>query len=172
MGTIRWLWDKLFTYQIADAAVKMLSEGQEIAQLFMGRAAKPFTEDLYHILVSILEDLLKGEVVSPWSVWLGLVKTWLPVVPKLYLGQDDQCGKALARSFENSLQDVVETLSIVDEMMIFKIWIQNCFNTKKVWPDLSKAFTSWCRKLHEADNTDMVTALPRLEEKISPEEPN
>jgi hypothetical protein len=107
MGTIRWLRDKLFAYQIADAAVKMLSEDQEIAQLFMGRTAKPFTEDLYHILVSILEALLKGEVVSPRSVQLGLVKTWLPVVPKLCLGQDDQCGKALARSFENSLQDVV-----------------------------------------------------------------
>ncbi len=103
---------------------------------------------------------------------LGLVKTWLPVVPKLCLGQDDQCGKALAQRFENSLQDVVETLPIVDQMMIFKIWIQNCFNTTKVWPDLSEAFTSWCRKLHEADNIDMVTALPRLEEKFSPEEPN
>ncbi len=141
MGTNRWLWDKLFTYQI--------SEDQEIAQLYMGRAAKPCTEDLYHILVSILEALLKGEVVSPWSVQLGLVKIWLPVVPKLCLGQDYQSGKALARSFENSLQDVVETLPIVDQMMIFKIWIQNCFNTKKVWPDLSKAFTSWCRKLHD-----------------------
>jgi hypothetical protein len=65
----------------------------------------------------------------------------------------------LARSFENSLQDVVETLPIVDQMMIFKIWIQNCFNTTKVWPDLSEAFTSWCRKLHEADNIDMVTSL-------------
>lgn len=168
MGTIRWLWDKLFTYQIADAAVKMFSEDQEIAQLFMTRTAKPFTKDLYHILVPILEALLKGEVVSPRSVRLGLVKTWLPVVPKFCLGQDDQ----LARSFEKSLQDMVETLPIVDQMMIFKIWIKNCFNTKKVWPDLSEAFTSWCRKLYEADNIDVVTALPRLEEKFSPEEPN
>jgi hypothetical protein len=172
METIRWLWDKLVTYQITDAAVKMLSEDQEIAQLFMGRAANPFPKDLYHILVSILEALLKGELVLPRSVRLGLVKTWLPVVPKLCLGQDDQCGKALARRFENSLQDVVETLPIVDQMMIFMIWIQNCFKTENVRPDLSEAFTSWCRKLHEADNIDMVKALPRVEEKFSPEEPN
>jgi hypothetical protein len=71
-------------------------------------------------LCPFFEALLKGEVVLPRSVRLRLVKTWLPVVPKLCLGQDDRCGKALARSFENSVRDVVETLPIVEQMMIFQ----------------------------------------------------
>jgi hypothetical protein len=66
-----------------------------------------------------------AEVVSPRGVRLGLVTTWLPVVTKLGNDRGDNFGKdsELQKSLEDGLGVVVETFPIVDQEMIFKIWI-------------------------------------------------
>jgi hypothetical protein len=176
-SALRWLLDELFALQIAGAAVKMFSEEQELAQVMVSRIYQnPFTETLFQILVRMLQALQKGEVVSQRQVRLGLVTTWLPVVAKLGNDGGDNFGKdsELQKSLEDGLGVVVETLPIVDQEMIFKIWIGACLKCRVVWPDLSKAFDAWCGKLRQAQqeaDMDMVRALLRSEESFSVEEP-
>jgi hypothetical protein len=109
-------------------------------------------------------------------VRLGLVTTWLPVIAKLGNDGGYNFGKdsELQKSLEDGLGAVVETLPIVDQEMIFKIWIGACLKCRVVWPDLSKAFDAWCGKLRQAQqeaDMDMVRALLRSEESFSVEEP-
>ncbi len=68
----------------------------------------------------------------------------------------------------------METLPVVDQELIFKIWIGACLKCQKVWLDLSEAFDAWCGKLRQAQeeaDMDIVTALPRSEDSSSPEDP-
>ncbi|KAH9562513.1 hypothetical protein CY35_05G075300 [Sphagnum magellanicum] len=173
-SALRWLFDELFALQIADVAVQMLSEEQELAQLMVSRIYQnPFTETLFHILVSILQALQRGEVLSPRPVRLALITTWLPVVAKL--GNDgglDNFGKdtvtaQLHTSLEDGLGAVVETLPMADQEMIFKIWIAVCLKCRKAWPDLSEAFDSWCSKLRLAQRESEVHMIQEASAKSS-----
>ncbi len=173
-SALRWLFDELFALQIADVAVRMLSEEQELAQLMVSRIYQnPFTETLFHILVSILQALQRGEVLSPRPVRLALITTWLPVVAKL--GNDgglDNFGKdtvtaQLHTSLEDGLGAVVETLPMADQEMIFKIWIAVCLKCRKAWPDLSEAFDSWCSKLRLAQRESEVHMIQEASAKSS-----
>lgn len=156
-SALRWLLDELFALQIADVAVKMFSEEQELAQLMVSRIYNnPLTETLFHILVRMLQALQKGEVVSPRPVRLAMVTTWLPVVAKLSNHADDSFDKdnELKRSLEGGLGALVVTLPMLDQEMIFKIWIGACLKCRKAWPDLSDAFHSWCSKLRQQQETN------------------
>lgn len=152
-SALQWLLDELYALQIADVAVKIFSEEHELAQLMASRMFQnPFTETLFHILVRMLQALQKGEVVSPRVVRLALVSTWLPIVAKLGNDNDENFGKEneLQRNLEHGLGAVVETLPMLDQERIFKIWISACLKCRKAWPDLSEAFDSWCSKLRVA----------------------
>lgn len=146
-----WLLDELFVLQIADMAVKMFAEEQDLAQLMVTRIYQnPFTETLFSILVRLLQALRIGEVICPRSVRLSLVTTWLPVIAKLV--QDDVHsikGNELHSSLEEGLSALVGTLPIADQEQVFKIWISACLK-RKAWPDLSTAFDLWCDKLRKA----------------------
>ncbi|XP_057865203.1 BTB/POZ domain-containing protein At1g63850 isoform X2 [Cryptomeria japonica] len=147
-----WLLDEMFALEIADMAVKMIAEEQELAQLVVSRIYQnPFTETLFKILVRLLRALQIGQVICQRSVRLSLVKTWLPVIAKLthddeYLIKDNE----LHNSLEEGMSSLVTTLPMADQEQIFKIWISSCLRSKKAWPDLSTAFDMWCNKLRQA----------------------
>eukprot|EP01018_Ginkgo_biloba_P012124 Gb_02110 [translate_table: standard] len=153
-SALRWLLDELFTLQIADMAVKMFAEEQDLAQLMVTRIYQnPFTETLFSILVRLLQALQNGEVICPRSVRLSLVTTWLPVIAKLthddeYFIKDNELHSGL----EEGLSALVGTLPMADQEQIFKIWISACLKCRKAWPDLSMAFDLWCNKLRQAQN--------------------
>lgn len=157
-SALRWLLDEVYALQIADVAVKMFSEEQELAHLMVLRVFQnPFTETLFHILVRMLQALEKGEIVSPRSVRMALISTWLPVVAKLGNdGGDHVSGRHndLRMQLEHGLGAVVETLPILDQESIFKVWIAACLKCRKAWPDLSEALDSWCSKLRAAQRED------------------
>lgn len=157
-SALRWLLDEVYALQIADVAVKTFSEEQELAHLMVLRAFQnPFTETLFHILVRMLQALEKGEIVSPRSVRMALVSTWLPVLAKLGNdGGDHVSGRHndLRIQLERGLGAVVETLPILDQESIFKVWIASCLKCRKAWPDLSEALDSWCSKLRAAQRED------------------
>lgn len=157
-----WLLDELFVLQMADMAVKMFAEEQDLAQLMVTRIYQnPFTETLFSILVRLLQALRTGEVICPRSVRLSLVTTWLPVIAKLthddeYLIKDNELHSGL----EQGLSALVGTLPIADQEQVFKIWISACLKSRKAWPDLSTAFDLWCDKLRQAQNEkDSVSSL-------------
>lgn len=163
-SALRWLLDELFALQIADVAVKMFSEEQELAQLMVSRIYQnPFTETLFHILVRMFQALQKGEVVSPRPIRLAMVTTWLPVVAKLGNDGDDNFGKdnELQRSLEDGLGALVETLPMLDQEMVFKIWIGACLKCRRAWPDLSEAFDSWCSKLRQAQQETIADSIDK-----------
>ncbi|KAG6542131.1 hypothetical protein Mapa_016483 [Marchantia paleacea] len=168
-SALRWLLDELFTLQIADEAVRMFSEEKELAQLMVTRIYQnPFTETLFFILVRMLQALQKGEVLSPRSVRLTLLTTWLPVVAKLGNDDDNFGHDETQRSLEDGLGAVVETLPMVDQEMIFRIWIGACLKCRKAWPDLSEAFESWCSKLRQAHReTDLERVADLMERRGS-----
>lgn len=148
--------------QMADMAVKMFAEEQDLAQLMVTRIYQnPFTETLFSILVRLLQALRTGEVICPRSVRLSLVTTWLPVIAKLthddeYLVKDTELHSGL----EQGLSALVGTLPIADQEQVFKIWISACLKSRKAWPDLSMAFDLWCDKLRQAENEkDSVSSL-------------
>ncbi|XP_024524394.1 BTB/POZ domain-containing protein At1g63850-like [Selaginella moellendorffii] len=152
-SALRWLLEELFSLQIAETAIKMLAEEEDLAQLMVSRIYQnPFTETLFCILVRIFQALQKGEVVVARNLRLALVTTWLPVIAKLVHDADDSMGKdnELQRSLEEGLSAVVATLPLVDQEAVFKIWIGSCLKSRKAFPDLSDAFESWCCKLRQA----------------------
>ncbi|CAM6088733.1 unnamed protein product [Calypogeia fissa] len=150
-SALRWLLDELFTLQIADEAVRMFSEEKELAQLMVSRTYQnPFTDTLFVILVRMLQALQRGDVLSPRSVRLTLLTTWLPVIAKLGNDDDNFAHDETHRNMEEGLGAVVETLPMVDQEMIFRIWIGACLKCRRAWPDLSDAFESWCSKLRQA----------------------
>ncbi|GLJ15343.1 hypothetical protein SUGI_0251590 [Cryptomeria japonica] len=147
-----WLLDEMFALEIADMAVKMIAEEQELAQLVVSRIYQnPFTETLFKILIRLLRALQIGQVICQRSVRLSLVKTWLPVIAKLthddeYLIKDNE----LHNSLEEGMSSLVTTLPMVDQEQIFKIWISACLRSKKAWPNLSTTFDMWCNNLRQA----------------------
>jgi hypothetical protein len=150
-SALRWLLDELFALQIADEAVSMFSEEKELAQLMVARTYQnPFTDTLFVILVRILQALQKGDVLSSRSVRLTLLTTWLPVIAKLGNDDDNFAHDETHRNMEEGLGALVETLPMVDQEMIFRIWIGACLKCRRAWPDLSDAFESWCGKLRQA----------------------
>lgn len=150
-SALRWLLDELFVLQIADIAVKIIAEEEDLAQLMVSRIYQnPFTETLFRILVRMLRALQSGEVIISRSVRLTLVRTWLPVVAKLSGDFEDLVkDNELRFNLEEGLCVIVGTLPVVDQEEIFKIWIGTCLNCKRAWPDLSAAFDSWCNKLRQ-----------------------
>ncbi|KAL3677669.1 hypothetical protein R1sor_020625 [Riccia sorocarpa] len=159
-SALRWILDELFTLHIADEAVRMFSEEKELAQLMVLRIYQnPFTETLFFILVRMLQALQKGEVLSPRSVRLTLLTTWLPVVAKLGNDNDSFGHEETQKNLEDGLGAVVETLPMVDQEIIFRIWIGACLKSRRSWPDLSEAFELWCNKLRQAHReTDLEKA--------------
>ncbi|KAL2641312.1 hypothetical protein R1flu_008899 [Riccia fluitans] len=172
-SALRWILDELFTLHIADEAIRMISEEKELAQLMVSRIYQnPFTETLFFVLGRMLQALQKGEVLSPRSVRLTLLTTWLPVVAKLGNDNDNFGLEETQRSLEDGLGAVVETLPMVDQEIIFRIWIGACLKCRRAWPDLSEAFELWCNKLRQAHReTDLerVTAdmIDRVESSCS-----
>lgn len=147
-----WLLDEIFVLQIADMAVKMFAEEQDLAQLMVTRPHRnPFTETLFSILVRLLLALQIGEVICPRSVRLSLVTTWLPVIAKLAQDEHFIKNNELHNSLEEGLSALVGTLPIADQEQVFKIWISACLK-RRAWPDLSTAFDLWCDKLRQAQN--------------------
>lgn len=149
----RWILEEMFALQLADMVVKMFSEEQELAQLMVLRIYQnPFTETLFFILVRILEAIQTGLVVAPRTVRLSLVTIWLPVIAKLGNDGDNDFGKEyeLQKSLENGFCIITDTLPLIDQEVIFKIWIASCLRSRKAWPDLSKVFEMWCEKLRQA----------------------
>nr|PNR29420.1 hypothetical protein PHYPA_028113 [Physcomitrium patens] len=152
-SALRWLIDELFSLQIADMSIKIFSEEQELAQLMVSRVYQnPFTETLFQILVRMLQALHKGEVIAPRSVRLALISTWLPIIAKLGNDHNDNFGRTyeIRRNVELSFGAVVETLPMLDQEAVFKIWVGACLKCRKAWPDLSDAFDAWCSKLRAA----------------------
>eukprot|EP00252_Welwitschia_mirabilis_P019391 TRINITY_DN4470_c0_g1_i1.p1 TRINITY_DN4470_c0_g1~~TRINITY_DN4470_c0_g1_i1.p1 ORF type:complete len:441 (+),score=64.63 TRINITY_DN4470_c0_g1_i1:489-1811(+) len=161
-AAIRWLLEELFALGIAEMAVKMFSEEQELAQLMVTRIYQnPFTDTLYSILVRLLQALKSGEVVCAKSIRLSLVVTWLPVIAKLT--QDDEYqmkDNGLHNSLEEGLSALVSTLPMIDQEQVFKIWISSCLkSSRRAWPDLSLAFDSWCDKLRQVQSEKELAAL-------------